>query len=136
MRQLEVGIVLIHQGERYLLQLRGDDPAKGAAGLVGCFGGKLKPGETAHAAACREIAEETSLVPTIEELEPIGVIEVISDHRLEEVRVRATLFRLSVKETIEVMAKEGSIVGMKKEEALSNLDHLTPATRACFETLI
>lgn len=136
MRQLEVGIALIHQGEKYILQLRGEDPAIGAAGLIGGFGGKLEPEEAADAAVCRELSEETSLAPLIHELEHLGVFEVISDHRHEDVKVKATFFRLPIEEALEVEAKEGSVVCMTHEEVLSNLHRLTPATRAYFETLI
>lgn len=136
MRTLHIGIGLIHQDDTYLLQLRGDNPAIGAAGLIGGFGGKLEPEETVVQAVCRELGEETSLAPLIEELEHLGAVEVISDHRLEEVQVLATIFRLPVTGEAEVVAKEGTIVRMTKDEVLANLDRLTPATRACFETLI
>lgn len=61
MNHIEVAIVFILKEGRYLLQLRGNDPYKGAAGLIGGFGGKIEPGETAIQAAKRELEEETTL---------------------------------------------------------------------------
>lgn len=136
MRQLRVGIALIQQADTYLLQLRGDNPVIGAAGLIGGFGGKLEPGEEPAGAVCRELSEETSLVPLVEELEHLGAVEVLSDHRLEAVNVHATFFRLLLDENLEVAAREGKLVRMTREEISSSLYRLTPATRAYFETLI
>jgi 8-oxo-dGTP pyrophosphatase MutT (NUDIX family) len=136
-RHLAIGIGLILQGDTYLLQLRGDNPAIGAAGLIGAFGGKIEPQETPAEAVCRELCEETSLIAlAAKDLEGIGIVEVVSDHRLETVNVHATVFLLSIKEGLEIVAKEGALVKMTKDEIRTSRDQLTPATRACFDKLI
>ena len=100
-------------------------------------GGYVDKGETTAQAAVRELHEETSLESLrVEDLEALGVVEVISDHQLEAVTIHATVFRLSIHNDREVVAKEGTLVKMTKDEILASSDRLTPATRACFETLI
>ena len=56
-----VAMALMRQGDGFLLQLRDGDPKIGAAGKVGCFGGKVEPDEPLITAVCREIAEETTV---------------------------------------------------------------------------
>ena len=136
MRQLNVALGVICQGSSYLLQLRGDDPMIGAAGRIGAFGGKLEQGETAAEAVCRELAEETSLLPSVKDLKYLGEFDVVSDHRLENVTVHATVFCLELDASAKIHAKEGSVVTITREEALEQAERLTPATRVCFEELI
>ncbi|HET6746575.1 MAG TPA: NUDIX domain-containing protein [Candidatus Saccharimonadales bacterium] len=136
MRRLNIALGIICQGTNYLLQLRGDDPMIGAAGRIGAFGGKLEQGETAAEAVCRELAEETTLLPAIEDLTYLGELDIISDHRLEDVQVHATVFCLQIDASVKVHPKEGDIVAMTKAEALEQRDRLTPATKVCFERLI
>lgn len=66
----------------YFLQRRDKDPAKGAAGLIGSFGGKIEANETAIMAAKRELEEETSLIIQQQRLKKLGTTTVISDYRL------------------------------------------------------
>ena len=136
MRQLDVSICVIRQGEQYLLQKRGDDPRIGAAGLIGAFGGKIEPNETPIAAACRELGEETTLTPTPDNLVELGRFAVISDHRLEAVTVNTFAFLFEVDMAITVAASEGEITSFTLSEAMANLGAMTPATRTCFETII
>lgn len=93
MRQLEIVIAVLQQGEHYLLQLRNGGPQIGAAGLLGFFGGKLEPPETPLAAICRELCEETNLRPEAHQMRALGHVKVISDHRLEPVAVHAHVFQ-------------------------------------------
>jgi 8-oxo-dGTP pyrophosphatase MutT (NUDIX family) len=104
--------------------------------LIGGFGGKLEPGESAAAAVCRELSEETSLQPLVDDLLYIGITDVLSDHQLQEVKIRATFFHLAINETTEVVAHEGKVIYMTEQEVYVNLHRLTPATRAYFETVI
>jgi 8-oxo-dGTP pyrophosphatase MutT (NUDIX family) len=135
-RELDVSIVVIGQGDTFLLQKRGDDPQIGAAGLIGAFGGKIEVDETPRAAGCRELSEETNLTPQEDQLRELGKYAVVSDHKLEDVHVNISAFQYDIDSSIEVAANEGTVVSFTKDEAMNNLEAMTPATRTCFETII
>lgn len=67
-----VGVV-VWRGEEVLLIQRGRDPYKGQWSIPG---GKIQPGETARAAALRELAEETGVTARLIDL--IDVVDSIS----------------------------------------------------------
>ncbi len=136
MRQLNVALGIICQGSSYLLQQREDNPMIGAAGQIGAFGGKLEPGETAAEAVCRELAEETTLLPAVQDLKYLGELDVVSDHQLEDVQVHATVFCFEIDMNTKVHPKEGSVIEITRDEALEQIERLTPATKVCFEQLI
>jgi ADP-ribose pyrophosphatase YjhB (NUDIX family) len=136
MRQLRVSLGLIQKGEDYFLQLRGNDPAIGAAGLIGTFGGKIKLGEEPDEAVSREIGEETSLNTEPNDFAFIGDITVVSDYQNETTEIVASVFSLPLPGDTAVIAKEGELVIMTKEAALRDRHRLTPATRVVFEELI
>jgi NDP-sugar pyrophosphorylase family protein len=54
-----VSAILINSEGHVLLQHRDDNPSIRYPGHWALWGGTIEPGETAHAAACREILEET-----------------------------------------------------------------------------
>lgn len=58
------GAVVVDGGGRILLVLRGHEPGRGLWSLPG---GRARPGESARAAAVREVAEETGLRITLGE---------------------------------------------------------------------
>lgn len=136
MRQLNIALCLIEQEGRYLMQLRDGDPKIGGAGLIGCFGGKIEDGEAPHIAACRELSEETTHSADPEHLTYLGEVNVMSDHKLEPVQVRAHIHKLVIDATAEIKAIEGKLVTMTLEEVKENLQRLTTGTRACFEKLV
>lgn len=136
MRRLEICLGLIQQDEAYLLQRRGDDPRIGAAGLIGAFGGKIEPGESPAEAVSRELSEETSVAIHHARFEYMGQVEVESDHKLEPVQIVGHVFRLILSNNMRVVADEGELVRLTKENALRDKHLLTPATRAAFEELI
>lgn len=53
-----VAIAIIYQDDRYLMQLRDNDPKIIHPGVWGLFGGHLDPGEEAEAGLKRELKEE------------------------------------------------------------------------------
>lgn len=57
MREVHIAMCLIRQEDHYLLQHRLGDAMIGAAGLIGCFGGKIEDNETPEQAVCRELYE-------------------------------------------------------------------------------
>jgi len=136
MRQLQVSLGLIQKGEDYFLQLRGDNPAIGAAGLIGTFGGKIEVGEQSDEAVSREIGEETSLATKPKDFTFIGDVTVISDYQNVKTEIVASVFKLALPDDTLVIAKEGRLVVMTKEAALRDRHRLTPATRVVFEELI
>ncbi len=136
MRQMHIALGLIKQGDNYLFQFRNGDPKIGAAGLIGCFGGKIDEGEDPIATFCREIYEETALQPTPQEVKSLGIVNVRSDHNLEPVQVTGHVFHWELKSTEFPEIKEGELVIYSQDEVLANINKLTPATRAVFEELM
>lgn len=135
MQELEIAIAVIEQDDTFLLQLRDDDPLIGAAGKIGCFGGKVEVGETPKVTLLREIPEETTLKVSEEEVEYITTVPIISDYKQRTSKVHAHIFRIAAgPEKIEAL--EGKIVKMTLSEIRHKLGSLTPATRAYFETLL
>ncbi len=58
---VRVAMVILHQGDRVLMQLRDSAPGTYAGGLWGIFGGHMEAGETPEQTAVREIDEELDL---------------------------------------------------------------------------
>ncbi len=133
MRELSISIGVVRQGHRYVLQRRANDPRIGAAGLIGAFGGKIEPGETAEMAVSRELSEETTLGLGDMTYRHAMKYDVVSDDKQEVVKVHVEVFDVSVRETVEIRAKEGAIVYLEKEDIPATLDSMTPATRYYFE---
>ena len=63
--KVEVAISILHQGGKFLMQLRDDLPHILFPGHWGFFGGHLDPGEDADAGVRRELHEEIGYVPEI-----------------------------------------------------------------------
>jgi hypothetical protein len=110
MRHLEIVMVLIKQEKNFHFQLRNGKNQAGVLGLIGCFGGQIESTDkNPKAAACREIAEESTLV--VKEAD------------------------LSLAGEVKVDAKEGELVTMNKQDIYRNINKFTPATRAYFEQI-
>lgn len=136
MENLRVSIGIIEQGGEYFLQRRGNNPVIGAAGLIGAFGGKIEPNEKPIEAVCREIAEETSLTPEMDDFIYLGNVEVISDIRNLPIKIDAHVYQLTIDLDLEVIAREGEVVRLTAIEVLERSELLTPATKAAFEQFI
>jgi ADP-ribose pyrophosphatase YjhB (NUDIX family) len=135
MRQVNIALGLIKQGDNYLLQFRNGDPKIGAAGLIGCFGGKIADDEKPKKAVWREIKEETSLRPKQSDFNFLGIVKVESDHQLEPVKVHARAYEITTAQDTAIKALEGELITMTKQEILQRKAELTPATRALFEEI-
>jgi 8-oxo-dGTP pyrophosphatase MutT (NUDIX family) len=134
MRRVEIVLGLLQQDDMYLLQHRLGDAKIGAAGLIGCFGGKINGDEQPHEAVARELSEETTFESSPEAWQLIGEVDVESDHQLEAVHVHATAYRQVLDPLVEIEAKEGMLIQIRASEIAERLAELTPATRALFET--
>jgi ADP-ribose pyrophosphatase YjhB (NUDIX family) len=136
MQELTIAMALIEQGNSYVLQRRGSNPQIGAAGLLGCFGGKVETGEDPLHAIAREISEETNLKPPESAFVELGLVEVISDYKGEAMKIHGHSYRLSLELKILIDAYEGELVALQKSKARDILSEMTPGTRAIFEQYI
>ncbi|MGH7157281.1 MAG: NUDIX domain-containing protein [Candidatus Saccharimonadales bacterium] len=136
MENYRIVMTLIEQGDNYVLQRRDSNPNIGAAGLVGCFGGKIETGEAPKAAAAREVSEETSLKPNPVDLEFVGEVDVVSDRNGQPIQVNSQVFRLTVDPDTKIEATDGQRIIYAKDGAESHLSEMTPATRATFQDFI
>ncbi len=126
MRQVDIVLGLLQQGEEYLLQYRD----------VGCFGGKINANEAPEVAVAREVGEETTHITEPHMWERLGVVRVRSDHLLEPVQVHATVFRHILGEDMHIAAKEGELMRWTSTTIQERFDQLTPATKALFIELL
>ncbi|MEB3290070.1 MAG: NUDIX hydrolase [Leptolyngbya sp.] len=62
-QKTEVAVAILYQGNRFLLQLRDDNPNILFPGCWGFFGGHLEPGEDPTTAMRRELLEEIGYAP-------------------------------------------------------------------------
>lgn len=136
MREMNIAIAMIRQGDEYLLQLRKGNPSIGATGLIGFFGGKLEPGESAATAVSREIGEETSLQTNPDDFSVVGPIAVESDHGLQVVSILGTVFQIALPVGAEITAHEGELVRIASDQVLGRLHEMTPGTRQAFEKYV
>lgn len=63
--KVEVAISILHQDDKFLLQLRDDLPNILFPGHWGFFGGHIEPGEDAETGVKRELQEEIGYVPPV-----------------------------------------------------------------------
>lgn len=136
MRQVHIVMGLLQQGDDYLLQLRNGDARIGAAGLVGCFGGKVNADEALEDAVARELGEETTCTIEPTQWKLLGKVKVLSDHLHEPVEVHATAFHHLLGKDADVVAKEGELIRWTLEAVMERIEQLTPATRAMFMELL
>jgi 8-oxo-dGTP pyrophosphatase MutT (NUDIX family) len=132
MREVDIAMALITQIDTYHLQDRTGPKEIGAAGLVGCFGGKIKEGETPLEAIARELPEETNITVSPNDLRPMDEFTVDSDHQNEAVKVNVKVFGLLLPYGLKVHAKEGKLVSWQQEDITANEERLTPATKELF----
>lgn len=62
---IHVAIAILHQQNKFLLQLRDDIPSIIYPGHWGLFGGHIEPGETPDIAIKRELLEEIGYIPPL-----------------------------------------------------------------------
>lgn len=137
MRSLKVVIAVLQQGDIYHLQLRSGTQQTGETNKIGCFGGKVEIGETPRSAIVREITEETNLTPSPNDLKYLGCVDVVAEHKTQElVNVRAEVFGWHLPNSVVVAATEGDLVSLQSDDITGSLERMTPATKACFQDII
>ena len=130
-------MVVLRRDTTYLLQRRAVGQGGLYTGLVGFFGGKVEPEDAStHHAAQRELTEETSFAPKIEELRYIGCVSVAIDATGRPRQVDAEVFEADVPTGAEVIALDGTLETWTAEEVLRRRSELTPATEAALDELI
>jgi ADP-ribose pyrophosphatase YjhB (NUDIX family) len=131
-----VAIGILKQGDDFLLQHRDFAVEKGGAGLYGCFGGKIEPGEQSQEAVSREINEETTLQTVPTDFTHLGSLKVRSDHNRETITVQIEVFAYRPVVQGVVEAREGELVRLPRSEVPAILAKMTSGTRAAFQTFI
>ncbi len=135
MRRIEVSMVVIKQGEVFLLQRRGYDSNLGKSGLIGFFGGKKKEDESSEDAALRELDEEVRIDYNPIALTSLGKVIRKMGQSGNEIEVHAEAFGLDLPQSVVVSAKEYELVEMIESEIFEDLTKLTPATSAYFQEI-
>ena len=132
MREMDISMAMICQIDSFHLQRRNGPKRIGAAGLVGCFGGKVEQGETPKEVIIREIPEETSISIVSGDTRQIDSFSVESDFQHQPIKINATVFEIILPYGTEVVAKEGELVSWTPKEIKEHESQLTPATREFF----
>ncbi len=132
MRELKIVQCVIEQEDRYFLQYRSGSASIGAAGLLGCFGGKIEPNETPEQAIIREVAEETNLALGSSDLEYLGKVQVVSDYQNQLVNIKSRVYGANIPNSTVISAKEGMLFPVRKDSITAYYEKMTPATRALF----
>jgi 8-oxo-dGTP pyrophosphatase MutT (NUDIX family) len=123
-------------GGFFYFQRRSADARRGAAGMVGTFGGKVEPGETDRQAAVREVGEETTLSLPLEAFRYLGECRVRSDSNLRAVTVDVVAFIVEFPRVADFEARDGELVVLPAADVSSHLPEMTPGTRAGWEAFI
>jgi len=76
--RVQVAIAILYQDNRFLMQLRDNDPRIVHPGCWGFFGGHIEPGESPEAAVQRELVEEIGYaMPSVTKFEDYSDEKVI-----------------------------------------------------------
>jgi ADP-ribose pyrophosphatase YjhB (NUDIX family) len=136
MKEIDIVQCLIEQRDLYYMQIRGSEPKIGAAGQIGCFGGKINPGEEPVCAMTRELSEETNLNLESSDLSYIGKLNVVSDNNNKPVKIKSKVFYAKIDMNTVIAANDGTLFPIHKDRVSEYQDKMTPATRAIFSQLI
>lgn len=136
MPSVTVAMAVIEQGDVYHFQLRNGASMTGALGLIGCFGGQIEQGETPAEALCRELSEESNLSLVQQDLQYLGEVKAIAERKGRLWDIYAKVFHVLLDQDILLIAKEGELATIPKNEVSQVTDRLTPATLATFEQLV
>jgi 8-oxo-dGTP pyrophosphatase MutT (NUDIX family) len=128
---LLVAMSFITAGDVFYFQRRSNDVRKGAAGMLGCFGGQVGPGEPPRRAIAREVAEETTLVLAATAFAYLGCVQVDSDHDLHPVTVDIVTFAVELP-VPGFRARDGALVELPALVVAEHLGEMTPGTSAAY----
>ncbi len=134
LQHFDIVMVILQQGSLYHLQLRNGKGQSGALGLVGCFGGEIENGETPQEAACRELAEESTVELSPESIRQVGEVNVVSEKYGKPATVHCHVYHARINDEVKVAAREGELVTASLTELIARTD-LSPALTAAIQLL-
>ncbi|MDO8591890.1 MAG: NUDIX domain-containing protein [bacterium] len=141
MRETQIAATVICEVDKYHLQFRNGAKQRGAIGLTGLFGGKVKSKETSKKAACRELEEETNLTPSLEQLRQVDSFAIEETRKIlglfpRRAWLNVDVFQLLLERATPIDAKEGQLVTMTGEEIKDHMAALSPVARKFFEEFL
>jgi 8-oxo-dGTP pyrophosphatase MutT (NUDIX family) len=128
-QHFEIVMVLVRLEDVYFLQLRTGANQSGALGKIGTFGGEIESGESAIDAACRELAEESTLVVDQSRLKFVGELSVNSEKYGKPATVHAMVYEVVITNEHDIEAREGGLVRLSLEELREQQSRLSPALK-------
>jgi 8-oxo-dGTP pyrophosphatase MutT (NUDIX family) len=132
---MKIAGVLLRLPDTSLVLQRRDNRAPASPNLLGFFGGKIEPGESAEAAALRELSEETTIDVKGMKLEFIAkfkIPELEPDHGQPKF---FSLFSAHI-ENADFEVLEGIGLEIYHQGELAKRDDLTPSVRYSLENLL
>lgn len=130
---LYAGTVVVDRAGLLALQLRDDRPDIENPGMITAFGGLAEPGESAIAAAARELGEELGLAVSLDQLQPLLVLE---NRRGDGGAIRCELFVLEVSDVGALHALEGQRAEVGPPMEFVRDPRLTRTCRLAVEALL
>jgi 8-oxo-dGTP pyrophosphatase MutT (NUDIX family) len=134
-QHFEIVMVLVRLGDVYFLQLRTGANQSGAIGKIGTFGGEIEDGEQAVEAACRELAEESTLVVEAGRMKFVAELNVESEKYGKPATVHAMVYEVVITDERDIDAREGELVRLSFEELREQELGLSPALKELINIL-
>ncbi len=125
--------ILIGSDGNFLLQLRDDKPGLLFAAMIGLFGGHREGDETFLECVAREISEETGYAPSAKKFEPL--VEYQTRYP-DGTSVLGHYFVLGGVPEEKLTITEGTLVSVERENIVSYLARMTPATAFVIKTYL
>jgi hypothetical protein len=146
---VNVGTIVLRQGDLFILQYRDPKVQKGATDLIGGVGGTMEDIDNKNFwnTARRETSEEVLVGDSPEAAKPFWVgeyshvcqkeVRVESDRDGEQILVDAWVFEVPIDKKIKLIAKEGELLTMTFDEVAEakSQNKLTPVLAKYMEEM-